>query len=105
MLHDLRSVARWLRKNFAVDRRVIVRLESYDTLGPDDARTHWAEKSFVIKIDEELPVKDQIESLIHEWAHAMTLPRTRERKEFHTHEWSRAIGRIHAARERYLGNP
>ncbi len=47
----------------------------------------------------------QIESLLHEWAHALTLPRHRARKNFHTHAWRRMLGEIHAAREKYLGNP
>ncbi len=106
MLHDLRSTARWLRKNFTVeDRKVIVKLVDRTSLGANTATTEWAHKTFVIRIDRSLPLLVQIEWLIHEWAHAMTLPRRRERKEFHTHEWSRTLGLIHAAREKYLGNP
>lgn len=106
MLHDLRSTARWLRKNFGVyDRKVIIRLVETESLGGNAAVTHWAAKTFVIKIGKQWPVEAQIEWLIHEFAHVMTLPRSRERKNFHTHAWQRALGCIHAARERYLGNP
>lgn len=106
MLYDLRTTARWLRKNFPVkDCRVTVRMVSAKYLGPDDARCLWCGKSFVLCINREHSVNIQIESLLHEWAHAMTLPRQRVRKKFHTHAWRRMLGEIHAAREKYLGNP
>jgi hypothetical protein len=105
MLHDVPTTAKWLRRFFPVkDCKVRVRLVSKRYLKSSDALCVWCGKSFAICLNREDSVKFQIECLLHEWAHALTLPRHRVRKKFHTHAWRRTLGEIHAARERYLGN-
>ena len=112
MTKGIRHAVKWLRENFPVDARVVVKVcDRAGIRNPNDPEEYCGHdglcrfhtKAFTILIASDLPEEMQIVTLDHEWAHAMAFPR--QTRKFHTRDWERAYGAIAAAREKHLGNP
>lgn len=106
MATELQKATKWLRKNFPVDCRVVVKVCPRREVHSDseaDGRCYYLEKSFRILIADDLSTEMQIVTLDHEWAHVLAFPR--QNRKHHIRNWQRAYGAIAAAREVALGNP
>lgn len=96
MRKRLKQTEVWLRKNFPTPYPVTVRIIKFQ----DDAcgECYRLNKNIVIRINKETPRHEQISSLIHEWAHAMTWPNSRLEKINaleHPDEWGLDYAKIY----------
>jgi hypothetical protein len=68
-----------------------VRVRRVKTPKEEDGSCRKKEDHFLIKIDNTLSEHEAVETLIHEWAHALVWDITQE----HTNEWGKAYSRVY----------
>ena len=93
----LKQTESWLRERFPTPHPVKVRIEKFkneNICGECFRRNGYV----VIRINSIFSIHEQISSLIHEWAHAMTWPNKRlERAGFNEHSdiWGLAYAKVY----------
>jgi hypothetical protein len=86
----LRTIA-WLRKNFPAQRKITVRSAALCHQADIDLRGG----RFIIHIRKGSSLDEKMDSIIHEWAHALTWFGA-EQHEDHGGEWGLAYSRIYS---------
>lgn len=84
---------RWLRHEFPAQRRVVVRsVEIKDCCGYISLHR----ECFFIRVDKLLPDFVRLDTIIHEWAHALAWF-SADQEEDHSDEWGLSYARIYRA--------
>jgi hypothetical protein len=86
----------WLRKNFPTPYPVVVHVEKISDNVYGECYK-WT-GNVTIRINKNIPKAEQLHSLIHEWAHAMTWPNRKLEKSGrpeHPDEWGLAYAKIY----------
>jgi hypothetical protein len=97
----LRQVERWLNRYFPTPRPTHVRVIPFKRKRGEGGYI-WAETERIkdriqITLHSKIPWNDAIDTLLHEWAHAVVWPlATAEHTVGHTTEWAVTYGRIYA---------
>jgi hypothetical protein len=97
----LRQVERWLNKYYPTPRPTFVRVIDFKRKRTEGGCYIWAEtermkNKIYIRIHSKLPWNIAVETLLHEWAHAVTWPlATVEHTVSHNTEWAVTYGKIY----------
>ncbi len=89
----LRTIA-WLRRNFPAQHIICVRSKPMKKY---QGTTRYSGKRFCIEINRKQCFLLRIDTLIHEWAHALTWFGAETHIDDHSSEWGLAYARIYRA--------
>lgn len=90
---EFRQIVAWLRKTFPVSSPVVVKRYPAKK---NHGMTRYDGRKFYIRIDSNQETSGQLDTLLHEWSHAVAMDEAYSHKE----RWAQIYGLIYTAFEK-----